>query len=285
MCAYYASTVLFQPGWLPRTDAATVANNGCRYCCCCWLCYCRNLYTVLKPRWPLDLIDRGDPTQTSGWYDVQCQGGTNDYCRWVGNTSSGTIGGASGAGYWSCAMAGLELPETPPGRILEDYIISTVCQETGYKAQPQRDLTCGDLSLPRENNCQTRQCCKTKCDSNRLCTGFVFGNSAGNNCRSNGDGQNCCWLKGGTCTSAFNPLTAAYQKTEDSGGSTTCSSVLVPVLLAGHATTCLLLLFDVNRLSGLHGSGYAHGVDGGSNQQLQPQRCCTCSAVRGITPP
>jgi hypothetical protein len=144
-------------------------------------------------------------------------------------------------------MAGFELPETPAGRISEDYVSSTVCQERGFKAQSQTELVaCEELSSPRDNNCQTRQCCKAKCDSDPFCTGFVFGNSAGNNCRSNGDGQNCCWLKGGTCTSAFDPLTAAYRKTEDEGGSTTGTSSLVLAVLP-HSRRYVMCVWEFGR--------------------------------------
>lgn len=44
---------------------------------------------------PALITDQGDPTRPRGWFDAQCQGATNDYCRWVGNPA-----------YWSCALAG-----------------------------------------------------------------------------------------------------------------------------------------------------------------------------------
>lgn len=177
------------------------------YCCAQHVCcYCvAVMIAVVKPRWPLQMIDPGDRTRQSGWYDVQCQGAVNDFCRWIG-----TDNGA----YWSCAMAGREIPTTVPMEIPEQYAISTACQEVGYKAQALSGLNCGDVSLPWENSCQTRQCCKAKCDNNPLCTGFVFGNSEGDNCRSTGDGQNCCWLKGGDCRSVVSPLTASYVRAQ-----------------------------------------------------------------------
>lgn len=173
--------------------------------------------TVLKPRWPLAVLDTGDPTrQGAGWYDVQCQGALNDYCRWVGRGNDS---------YFSCALAGRESPYTLPGQVTEQFANSAPCQETGYRSQALTDLTCvnGDVSEPWDNNCRNRQCCKAKCDSNPACTGFVFGNSANNNCRTAGDGQNCCWLKGGECRSVFNPLMSAWQKASP-GKSCWCSS-------------------------------------------------------------
>lgn len=181
-------------------QVCTFAPPASKHLCCVAvvLCCCR---AVLKPRWPLQLINTGDPTRISGWYDVTCQGAINDYCRWTGTGDSS---------YWSCALAGREVPNTAPLQIPEQYAISTACQEVGYKGQALSDLSCGDVSLPSENLCQTRQCCKAKCDNDPRCTGFVFGNSEGNNCRSSGDGQNCCWLKGGDCRAVASPLTAAY---------------------------------------------------------------------------
>lgn len=96
-------------------------------------------------------------------------------------------------------------------------MLNTPCQEAGYKASAQTDLDCTNLSAPRDNLCTTRQCCKAKCDDSPLCAGFVFGDSASNNCRGFGDGQNCCWLKGGSCNTRANPLTAAYQKQDFRG--------------------------------------------------------------------
>lgn len=149
------------------------------------------MHVVLKPRWPLNIINTGDATRGSGWYDIQCQGALNDYCRWLGRDNSS---------YFSCALAGSTSPNTLPGEISES-VTGSACQEPGYKAQALTDLSCvaGDLSLPWENSCRTRQCCKAKCDGDPLCNGFVWGNSAGDNCRSPGDGSNCCWLKGGEC--------------------------------------------------------------------------------------
>lgn len=171
------------------------------------------LCAVMKPRWPLEVLNRGDPARTSGWFDLRCQGATNDYCRWVGS--------GDGA-YFSCALAGYELPETPPGQVPEGFVLNTPCQEAGYKALAQTDLDCNDLSSPRDNLCTTRQCCKAKCDDSPLCAGFVFGDSASNNCRGFGDGQNCCWLKGGSCSPRSNPLTAAYQKQDFEGEAVQC---------------------------------------------------------------
>lgn len=151
-------------------------------------------------------LDRGDLQRVNGWYDVQCQGALNDYCRWL-NAPEGS--------YWSCALAGAEVQFTPAGAVTERFATNVACEEVGYKAQAQTDLSCpaGDLSVPWANSCRSRQCCKAQCDAEPLCTGFVFGNSAGDNCRSAGDGQNCCWLKGGSgCQTVSNPLVALYQK-------------------------------------------------------------------------
>lgn len=80
-------------------------------------CVCHTLRcaAVMKPRWPLEVLNRGDPTRTSGWFDLRCQGAKNDYCRWVG----------SGEGaYFSCALAGYELPETPPGQVCSGTFVA-----------------------------------------------------------------------------------------------------------------------------------------------------------------
>ena len=45
-----------------------------------------------------------------GWFDMQNQGVSNDYCRWVGNC------GCSGScSWWSCALAGSSSQYTPKG--------------------------------------------------------------------------------------------------------------------------------------------------------------------------
>ncbi len=60
------------------------------------------------------ITDPGYANLPRGWYDAQCQGATNDYCRWVGNESDDT------GIWWSCALAGSSNQYTPPGQFSEE---------------------------------------------------------------------------------------------------------------------------------------------------------------------
>ncbi len=51
------------------------------------------------PRQTTTLTDFGYPGMAHGWYDAQCKGAANDYCRYVGDYGNPT---------WSCALAGSE---------------------------------------------------------------------------------------------------------------------------------------------------------------------------------
>ena len=55
------------------------------------------------------LTDLGYSSMPRGWYDAQCQGAANDYCRYVGDAPNI---------WWSCALAGTTnqySPSTGPG--------------------------------------------------------------------------------------------------------------------------------------------------------------------------
>ncbi len=56
------------------------------------------------------ITDRGNMDRTRGWYDAQCQGAANDYCRYVGDAPNV---------WWSCALAGSNNEYSPAGLFTE----------------------------------------------------------------------------------------------------------------------------------------------------------------------
>jgi hypothetical protein len=111
---------------------------------------CAPLPAVLKPRQPASTLDTGNTQRQSGWFDVQCQGANNDFCRWL--PSSAGIQGE----YWSCALAGSDSPSTLPGEFSDSFTINSTCEEQGYRGRPRTDLSCDgpNLSAPSGNGCR-----------------------------------------------------------------------------------------------------------------------------------
>lgn len=70
----------------------------------------------LQPR--PTVIDQGYAGMPRGWYDAQCQGEQNDYCRYVGDDRSP---------FWSCALAGSGADLTPPGAYSESTTNTLPC--------------------------------------------------------------------------------------------------------------------------------------------------------------
>ena len=66
--------------------------------------------------------DEGYPAQPRGWYDAQCQGASNDYCRFVGDQPDV---------FWSCALAGGVEDISAPGVFSEDGTSKEPCCGAG----------------------------------------------------------------------------------------------------------------------------------------------------------
>jgi hypothetical protein len=90
--------------------------------------------TSIKPRWDLTRVDMGFKERPRGWYDAQCQGAVNDYCRYVGTPPSI---------WWSCALAGSSNQYTDPGTFFEKTTSAQPCKISGNagKAVGDRFLT------------------------------------------------------------------------------------------------------------------------------------------------
>jgi hypothetical protein len=78
--------------------------------------------TSIKPRWDLNGVDMGYYDMPRGWYDAQCQGAANDYCRYVGTPPSI---------WWSCALAGSSNQYTDPGIYVEKTTSAQPCKTSG----------------------------------------------------------------------------------------------------------------------------------------------------------
>ncbi len=76
----------------------------------------------VKPKPARILTDWGYGDRTRGWYDVQCQGARNDYCRWVGDAPNT---------WWSCALAGATNQYSPSGAFTQENTRTTVCAAGG----------------------------------------------------------------------------------------------------------------------------------------------------------
>ena len=66
--------------------------------------------------------DGGFLDSSRGWFDAQCQGATNDYCRYVGDKPND---------FWSCALAGGDEDLTAPGMYSEDSTSKVPCCGAG----------------------------------------------------------------------------------------------------------------------------------------------------------
>jgi len=101
-CAAWTLKTATNQCWLKVEGFTT--NNGANH----WV-WGQSCKAVLPRQ---TIIDTGYPDCGEGWYDVQGQGVSNDYCRWVGhcgcrnNRASWDDPLLTDCSWWSCALAG-----------------------------------------------------------------------------------------------------------------------------------------------------------------------------------
>ncbi len=81
-----------------------------------------------------NIRDLGYSDRPRGWYDAQCQGADNDYCRWVGDAPNI---------FWSCALAGATSEYTPGGIFTPETTTNTTTCPTGEHARRVRTQELG----------------------------------------------------------------------------------------------------------------------------------------------